>query len=540
MTNVVDVIVVGCGPVGAAAANLFATRGLTVAVVEPNIAPYALPRAIHFDHEIMRILQSAGLAERLLPLLHVPAGAMTFGGDLAPIRPFRPGAVQPALGWAASYFYRQPEIEAAMRAALRDRPNVTLWLGAEATAITADANGVTVEVAGSAPSVLRGRYLVACDGARSMVRKAIDVPLDDLDFDEPWIVVDALVDAPVVLPPLRDTPPGVDMRDVMFTIADPARPMSYIPSAGQHRRWEFMLLPGETADDFATPERVAALIEPWMPGGGWRPLRQAIYRFHALIAQRWRVGRVFLAGDAAHQTPPFFGQGLCHGIRDVANLAWKLDAVLHRGADDALLASYEAERMPQVRAIIAASVRMGRYICTLDPAAAARRDLELRRTDQPPPPPMDLIPPLTTGVVGRRSPPAGSRFIQPAMTRDKRVALLDDLSGGGFVLLTTVGSPVMIPPALQTVGLRSFIVASDATNDSATLIDHTGQLMNWLGQWGAVGVIVRPDAYVYDIFTTPEEARACLASLSAALDLAPSGDASIHAAPPLDSSTRHR
>ena len=165
--NEYDVIVAGCGPVGAAAANSLATRGLSVCVIEPNAEPYALPRAIHFDHEIMRILQSAGLADRILPLLHVPAGSMVFGVDRAPIRPFRPNRAQPALGWAASYFYRQPEIEAAMRDALRERTNATLLFGHHVTAVAQDDAGVTVTTQSGS---ITARYLIACDGARSTVR----------------------------------------------------------------------------------------------------------------------------------------------------------------------------------------------------------------------------------------------------------------------------------------------------------------------------------------------------------------------------------
>ena len=519
MDRLYDVVVAGCGPVGAAAANLLAARGLSVCVVEPNAEPYALPRAIHLDHEIMRILQSAGLAERIAPLLHVPAGSMVFGVDLAPIRPFRPNRAQPALGWAASYFFRQPELERAMRDALHARDAVTLLFGHAIVGVKQDDMIVTatIEGPGGAGSV-RGRYLIACDGGRSAVRKQIGIELEDLGFEEPWIVVDALVDEPVTLPPLRDTPPGVDMRDVMFTIADPARPMSFIPGAGRHRRWEFMLLPGEAAEAFEQPERIAAMIAPWVPGGGWRPIRQAIYKFHALIARRWRDGRIFLAGDAAHQTPPFFGQGLCHGIRDAANLAWKLEAVLHHGADAALLDTYEPERKPQVRAVIEASVRTGRYICTLDPELAARRDRDLREPGPvPAAPPPDLIPPIGDGLLAAGDHPMiGARFIQPFVMRGGETALLDSFTGHGFVVLVRGrdAESILLPARLRASGARLIVIREATGAGDLDVVDHLGELGRWLDRAGAVGVIVRPDFYVYDVFATAEAGIASLDALA--------------------------
>ena len=516
MPEAFDVIVVGCGPVGAAATNLLAERGLSVCVIEPYGKPYALPRAIHFDHEIMRILQSAGLVDAILPLVHVPAGSMVFGVDRRPIRPFRPGTGQPALGFAASYFYRQPEIEAAMRAALSRRPNVTLMFGQQVERVVQDTTGVSATTASGA--VVSARYLVACDGARSIVRRGLGIALDDLNFDEPWIVVDALVDGEVTLPPLYDTPPSVDMRDVMFTIADPARPMSYIPGAGQHRRWEFMLLPGETAADYENGDKVTALIDPWVKSGSWQPLRQAVYRFHALIADRWRDRRIFLAGDAAHQTPPFFGQGLCHGIRDVANLAWKLDAVITRSADDALLDTYESERRPQVHAVIDLSVRMGRYICTLDPQIAAKRDIDLRQPGAPTAA-ADLIPPIGTGLIGQHGAAVGTRFIQPSMTQAGRTALLDCFTGKGFVLLVRADAPdpIDLLPELVAGGATLFrIAAADQMDEGSgnTLVDQSGELLRWLDLAGAFGVVVRPDFYVYDVLTTAAAAGVILRRLA--------------------------
>ena len=171
-------------------------------------------------------------------------------------------------------------------------------------------------------------------------------------------------------------------------LCDPARPATLVPGRGNHRRWEFMLLPGEDDSAMMQPERVKALIAPYVKDLSHRVIRAATYRFHGLVAERWQLSRVFLSGDAAHQTPPFFGQGMCHGIRDVANLAWKLSAVLRGGAAPALLDTYQSEREPHVRAVIAAAIAAGRYICERDPATARKRDETLRAAMGKPAPPV--------------------------------------------------------------------------------------------------------------------------------------------------------
>ena len=284
------------------------------------------------------------------------------------------------------------------------------------------------------------RYVVACDGANSFVRKALGIPLDDMQFHEPWLVVDAEVDGPISFPDFAGVPAGADLQHLSVMLCDPARPATLVPGRGNHRRWEFMLLPGEDDTAMMQEERVTALIAPYVKGAPHRIVRAATYRFHGLVAARWQHGRIFLAGDAAHQTPPFFGQGMCHGMRDVANLAWKFSAVLRGGAAPALLDTYQAEREPHVRAVISAAIAAGRYICERDPAAARKRDETLRAAMGKPAPASasDLIPPIRAGIVdpdGEARPGTGARFIQPSVDVAGRRMLLDDATGGGFVLL---------------------------------------------------------------------------------------------------------
>ncbi len=372
---------------------------------------------------------------------------------------------------------------------------------------------------------MRARYVVACDGANSFVRKALGIRLADLDFHEPWLVVDAEVDGPIVFPEFSGVPAGADLQHLSVMLCDPRRPATFVPGRRNHRRWEFMLLPGESDEEMMQPGRVAALIAPYVGGVPHRIIRAATYRFHGLVAERWQQGRIFLAGDAAHQTPPFFGQGMCHGMRDVANLAWKFAAVLRRGADAALTATYQSEREPHVRAVIAAAIAAGRYICERDPAAARARDEHLRAAMGKPAPgsASDLIPPLRAGIVDANPEvPAGTgaRFIQPFVTHDGKRKLLDDATGGGFVMLAS--SPEMLAAlgdpqraTFSRLGGRMFALSGEGAD---ALGDPDGDLSGWFAAHEAVAVLLRPDFYVYGIARDPAGVGKLIAELGRAVN----------------------
>ena len=509
-----DIVIVGCGPVGVTAAHLLGHHGLSVLVIERDLVPYNLPRAVHMDHEIMRIFQSAGLSDLLLPFMTMPEGSVHFGADGAPIRPFRRIVRTDRLGWASDYFFYQPDLENMLRGALRDRPTVRLEVGHSLEQLAQDGDEVTIcGMAPDGPFRAKCHHLLACDGGRSAVRRLLKVDLVDLGFDEPWIVVDAVVEGEVTMPSFSGLPDDVDVQKVMFILGDPARPTTYVPSSGQHRRWEFMLLPEESPEHVARPEMVDELLAPWLKGVPYTLIRSAVYRFHSLLAERWQVGRVFLLGDAAHQTPPFFGQGLCHGIRDAANLAWKLDLIRRGLSKEELLSSYEIERLPHARQVIETSIRTGRYICTLDPEAARRRDEEMRN-DVHAAVRGEIIPPITAGVISAASPSSatGLRFIQPPVRlRTGEIKLLDFATGGGFVLLSRLDlSELEWPKSASELPLRSFKVLPMASQDQLgtdEIVDSSQELSAWFYRYGCAGVLIRPDSYVFGTFTNCDEAR---------------------------------
>ena len=348
---------------------------------------------------------------------------------------------------------------------------------------------------------IHARFVLACDGASSTVRKSLQIPLDDFGFEERWLVVDTFVNGPMRWPGTHAIPDEVQSGEYSLMVCDPARPSTLIPGVGRHRRWEYMLLPGERDEDVVGSDWLKRQLSQWIDPQDVEIVRSAVYRFRALIAQRWRAKNVFLVGDAAHQTPPFYGQGMCHGIRDAAQLIWKLKLVLDNISPANLLDSYQVEREPHVREIVAASVTAGAQVCILDLEAAVARDREFRRIEHErldaPAAMTDVVPPIRAGIVDPKS--GGMRIPEFAVgTGDGR--RLDDLLAGRFTLLVRCEDADDLPDELaarwQRIAGQTLRVG--AVDDSDIPVrDASGEVSRWLEQRAAYCAIVRPDRYVY-------------------------------------------
>jgi 3-(3-hydroxy-phenyl)propionate hydroxylase len=515
-----DVNIAGCGPVGAMAANLLGHAKLRTLVIEREQEPNLQPRAVHIDHEIMRLFHDVGLSAALLPLFHVGQGHIHIGADGGVIRYLGTAGLHNKFGWANDYFFYQPELESTLRAGFKRFAGVEARYGTALTGIAQHATHVSATLSpagGGAGQTVTARYLIACDGASSPTRKLLGVTLIDLDFDEPWLVVDAEMGGPIHFPAFSGVPEGADLQQLSVMLCDPRRPSTIVPGRGRHRRWEFMLLPGETESEMMQPQQVSCLLAPWVADEPCKLVRAATYRFHGLVAERWQISRVFLAGDAAHQTPPFFGQGMCHGMRDVANLVWKMKLVLGGLASPALLETYQVERDPHVRAVVNAAIAAGKYICELDGATAAKRDAELRKLLGKPRPASagDLIPAIAAGMVKDR----GERFIQPEVGSGGRRMRLDDATGGGFVL---IGKAAALFDALSdelrsqwdAIGGRCYALASATDTRCTQLEDVEGSLGQWLDVKAASAVLIRPDFYVFGTAASAQEVPSLLRDLT--------------------------
>lgn len=478
-----DVLIVGLGPVGATLAALLGDAEVDVLAIDKSTEVYPLPRAAHFDHEIMRVFQQLGIAEAVLKHAQ-PATGYEFrsaAGEVLLSLDTRPDTFAPS-GWASGYMFNQPGLERALRGKLAGQPTVRTLLGATFEGLEIKAGGVEATIVGKdGPLKVQARYIVGCDGAWSLVREAIGAQLDDLQFDEPWLVIDAI------------PRPGARMPQVNLQICDPARPTTCVLMGPGRHRWEFMLLPGETAEAVLDDGFIQSLLASWKVDVEIE--RKAVYRFHGLVADRWRAGPVLIAGDAAHQTPPFAGQGMCAGVRDAANLAWKLAAVLAGRADDALLDTYQSEREPNARAYIQLAINMGRVVCALDPEIARMRDAQMlaaRAAGLPAMPPA-APPPIAGPAVLTGTPAAGELFPQPVVSRaDGAVLRLDDVLGSEPWLITMagLGEPRLAP-------FRDALAA-------------------WLEARGVAAVLVRPDRHVFGSGAAEHLSEAWAAALKTA------------------------
>jgi 2-polyprenyl-6-methoxyphenol hydroxylase-like FAD-dependent oxidoreductase len=508
VAELLDVAIVGYGPVGQLLALLLARRGWRVRALERWPSPYPLPRAVHFDHEVARILQSAGVMGALAGLTE-PAPLYEWrnaAGDVL-LRIGR-DAERSLSGWPESNMFCQPELERILDEGVRALPCAQVDWGCEVRAARDCGDRVELDVRreGGECFPVQARFAIGCDGANSTVRGCLGAAWSDLGFHFDWLVVDVLPREPRVWDPIN------------WQLCDPARPTTLVSGGPGRRRFEFMRLPHESLDDLNGEAAAWRLLAPW----DLRPAnaaleRHAVYSFRARWADRWRSGRLLIAGDAAHLTPPFAGQGLCAGLRDAANLAWKLDLVLAGRASEALLDSYASERIPHVRALIDLAVALGRVICVPDPAEAAARDrrmiAEARERKAPVP---SALPPLGPGFRAA-TPAAGELFVQDRVRRGGETGLFDDVVGRGFALVSPAGDPsAQLDPELAAF-FRSLGGVTAHVGAEGPIADLNDGYARWFAERRVAVALQRPDFYVFGAAEKLEGAPALVAELRARL-----------------------
>jgi 2-polyprenyl-6-methoxyphenol hydroxylase-like FAD-dependent oxidoreductase len=501
MPPVHDVAIVGFGPVGQMLALLLGRRGHDVVVLERQPAPYPRPRAVVFDSEVGRLLQSAGVADEVRAIsAAVPdhyewrnaAGEALVRIDWSGLGPG---------GWPVESFFCQPQLEDVLAAAAGEVDMISVHRGADVRQLVQHDDHV--ELTWSGPTVkahtTRARYVIGADGANSFVRQHMSTRTEDLGFFFDWLICDVI--------PTDDEPWDGPMN---WQLCDPARPTTLVSGGPGRRRWEFMRLPGEDVEELNTPETAWRLLEPWGRTPENSTLeRHVVYTFQARWADRWNEGRLLLAGDAAHLMPPFAGQGMCSGIRDAANLAWKLDLVLRDRAPQAVLDSYTEERRAHLQHAIHMSVELGKIICVLDPDIAAERDARMIAGGADPARVMPEPPPsgLTDGVLHRDAagsplPGAGELGEQHPVRHGGEERPLDEfLDGPGFTLLTNGLPEADLPPAARELldrwEVRVVPLVLPDGDDRSSYVDVHGTYLPAMRARGAAAVLVRPDFYVF-------------------------------------------
>ena len=462
-----DVVIVGLGPTGATLANILGQYGLDVLVLEREESVYPLPRAVHFDDEAMRVFQSIGLAEGIGRDARVNVGTKFVDANMDLMLDWsRPQDIGP-LGWHPSYRFHQPDLEAELNRGLAAQPSVTVARSANVTAVTdhGDDVSVTFDHEGTIKTV-SARYVVGTDGARSVVRSSMDSGWEDLGFEERWLVID-----------IQLLKPRPDLGDFTIQTCDRARPTTYVRCPRDWRRWEISLKSEETAEMVTEDSFIWPKLRPAITPEEGAIRRKAVYSFESKLATRWRDGRRLIAGDAAHLMPPFLGQGMCTGIRDAANLAWKLMAILRWGAGQTLLDSYEMERRDHARIYIETAVSVGEMMNSAETAEALTHAIRPDGSAQ-----MQSINRGLERAIG----PAGDRFAgmrmpQPTLAGGQR---LGDAMKGRFAI---IGRGM----ALQAAGLPPSQLAL------AINADEHGEVGDMLDRLGVGVLIVRPDFYCF-------------------------------------------
>ena len=349
-----DVAIVGFGPTGGTLANLLALQGFSILIIEKEKSFYPLPRAVHFDDEIMRVFQTIGITDKFLKHTIINKGTKFVNSKNRVVLDWpRPRSVTEN-GWYPSYRFHQPDLERKLRRRLKDFKKVSIMQNTKVNSLKEEKNLVKMcieNINNNKISEIRAKYIIGCDGARSTIRKQIKAKFQNLGFTQKWAVVDLI---------LKKNKKELPDRTIQYS--NSKRPATYCRNVGKRRRWEFAINNNESEKKVLSNSYIWNFLKPWLKPSEASLERKTIYTFQSAIPKKWKKGRVFLAGDAAHLMPPFMGQGMCAGVRDASNLAWKIAYCLKNNHSEKLLNTYQSERYSNVIEYIKTTVKMGEFV----------------------------------------------------------------------------------------------------------------------------------------------------------------------------------
>lgn len=511
MSDKFDVLVIGAGPTGLTVANYLGRMGVRTLVVERNATTVREPRAVSIDDEALRTMQAIGLIDMVYPTIVAGYGARYHSPNHKPFARIAPSARE--YGYPRRSAFRQPILETILCDGLDRFPNVEIRFGHTLERFEQDEEGVTSFLRGPDGSeiVIRATLLAACDGGSSTVRRLLNIDMSGATFEERWLVLDA-VDF------------NNEERDSVAT-CDHRRPAITLPGPERTRRWEFLVKPGERDEDFLDDVKVRELLAEHGAAASTNIVRKTVYTFHARMAERWAVDRVFLLGDAAHLTPPYAGQGMNSGLRDALNFAWKAAAVLGGRLPASIMASYERERRDHAWQLIRMALQIGRVMVPRNWFHTWGQIAFFRM--------IGIIPPLRDYILEMRFKPTprfseglmvpdgapprqtrvGRMFPQPLVTLENGdEVLLDEVTGPNFALIAhgpdaeAVLADLADPLWSQLGARRIAIVPAGELIHDRLEIDATVRADEPIPIDDGEIILLRPDHYVAGIFEAGGEA----------------------------------
>ena len=481
-----DITIVGLGPAGGTLSNLLAMHGFSILILDREKSFYPLPRAVHFDDEIMRVFQTIGITKEFLKYTIINKGTKFVNSKEKVILDWpRPKKITDN-GWYPSYRFHQPDLEKQLRKKLKKYKKVFIEQNSEVKKITNSKNHVDIVYTNTRNHkeyYVRSKYMVGCDGANSVTRKQMKTKMDNLGFTQKWAVVDLI---------LKKKKNNLPDRTIQYS--NPKQPATYCRNVGKRRRWEFAIKKNQSDKKVLSENYIWNFLKPWLNKSEAIIERKTIYQFESAIARKWRKGRIFIAGDAAHLMPPFMGQGMCAGIRDASNLAWKIATCLRVKHNDTFLNTYQTERSLNVKEYIETTMRMGEFVNAVESIQITdniRSDNKGIKSMQ------SIRPKMGKGLGNLKDKNRGKIF--PQFKLNKNRSLDDNFSKKGILILS---------PDIKTKVSKNYSLVNSKKFKKLSI---------YLKNINTKAVIVRPDRFILGSASSNNEINLLLKKYSAIL-----------------------